>query len=201
MDYFLEGLIAGYGIAIPVGAISVLIVGIAMRSGLRAGLTAGAGAATADLIYVVIAAVSGTLLADWLRPYFQTLQIASGIVLIGLGLWGLCHGLRAQSTDSHESAIVGTSFMYFQLLGLTLLNPLTVVYFAALVFGSSTAPRSVPGTMLFVLGASLASLSWQWLLAAFGALGRSRLPASFQRAAVLVGNVVVILLGLRIWFS
>ena len=59
MDFFLDGVIAGYGIAIPVGAIAVLIVGIGMRSGLRNGLSAAAGAAAANLVYAIIAMLSG----------------------------------------------------------------------------------------------------------------------------------------------
>jgi threonine/homoserine/homoserine lactone efflux protein len=46
----LAGLVAGYAIAIPVGAIAVLIIHTALTQGLRAGLAAGAGAATADLV-------------------------------------------------------------------------------------------------------------------------------------------------------
>jgi hypothetical protein len=48
---FWDGVLAGYGIAIPVGAIAVLIIDVSIRRGLAIGMQAGAGAATADLIY------------------------------------------------------------------------------------------------------------------------------------------------------
>ena len=46
LEAALAGAIAGYAIAIPVGAIAVLIIHIGLTSGLRQGLAAGAGAAT-----------------------------------------------------------------------------------------------------------------------------------------------------------
>jgi hypothetical protein len=53
------GFAAGYGIAIPVGAVAVLIVETGIRSGFRAAAAAGAGAAPADGIYAAIAAIFG----------------------------------------------------------------------------------------------------------------------------------------------
>jgi hypothetical protein len=49
MKAFIDGLIAGYGFAIPVGAISVLLVSLAMEPSLRPGLIAALGVARVDL--------------------------------------------------------------------------------------------------------------------------------------------------------
>ncbi|HEX8581786.1 MAG TPA: hypothetical protein VF640_05645, partial [Acidimicrobiales bacterium] len=40
MEALLEGLLAGYGIAVPVGAVAVVFVGAAARHGRRAGMAA-----------------------------------------------------------------------------------------------------------------------------------------------------------------
>jgi threonine/homoserine/homoserine lactone efflux protein len=50
LQSFWDGVLAGYGIAIPVGAIAVLIIEVSIRRGLTSGLQAGAGAASADLL-------------------------------------------------------------------------------------------------------------------------------------------------------
>jgi arginine exporter protein ArgO len=42
IESFIRGLLAGYGIAIPVGAIAVLIMDTGMRRGFRHGFAAGA---------------------------------------------------------------------------------------------------------------------------------------------------------------
>lgn len=63
LEAALAGLIAGYAIAIPVGAIAVLIIHAAVSHGLRTGLAAGAGAASADLVYATIAVIVGAAAA------------------------------------------------------------------------------------------------------------------------------------------
>jgi threonine/homoserine/homoserine lactone efflux protein len=60
MQAFVLGMIAGYGIAIPVGAIAVLIVQVGIRCGFRCAASAGAGAATADLLYALLAVTGGS---------------------------------------------------------------------------------------------------------------------------------------------
>lgn len=45
-EAFLAGLLAGYGVAIPVGAIVILIISLAARTSLRVGAAAALGVAT-----------------------------------------------------------------------------------------------------------------------------------------------------------
>lgn len=82
---------------------------------------------------------------------------------------------------------------YVKFLGLTIINPLTVVYFAAFVLGLGLARElDLVDGALFATGAFLASLSWQTLLAGLGAAGRRRLPRRFQVGAVVAGNLLVL---------
>lgn len=66
IEALLAGVVAGYGIAIPVGAIAVLIVDTGMRCGFRCAAFAGAGAATADLLYAAVAVIGGAAVASTL---------------------------------------------------------------------------------------------------------------------------------------
>jgi hypothetical protein len=50
------------GIAIPVGPIAILIIELGIRRGFSVAFCAGAGAASADLVYVTLAALAGTFL-------------------------------------------------------------------------------------------------------------------------------------------
>lgn len=89
MQPFLEGALAGYGIAIPVGAIALLILETGLRRGFRAAFAAGTGAATADLIYATIAASVGAVVALALAPIAPLLRWSSALFLLALGAWGL----------------------------------------------------------------------------------------------------------------
>jgi threonine/homoserine/homoserine lactone efflux protein len=205
MSAFWEGVIAGYGIAIPVGAIAILIVETALRQGFFSGFMAGAGAATADLIYATIAVLAGVAVAAALAPYAASLKIISSIVLLALGSYGLWRAIGRRNQpgpNTEEPGRKSRRRTYWQFLGLTLLNPLTVVYFGALILSRDPTTRSTTADGLaFITGAALASLSWQTLLAGSGALAKKLLSPHFQLYASVIGNLVVIGLGFRILIS
>lgn len=198
MSSFVEGLVAGYGIAIPVGAIAVLIVNTGMRCGFRVALAAGAGAATADLLYALVAAAAGAAVAAALEPIAPGLRVLSGVVLIALAVLGLRRGLRPPE-DSIEAAACDPLHTYARFLGLTIINPLTVVYFGALILGRDARnARGLVDQAAFVAGAGLSSLSWQTLVAGVGGIARRHLTDRVRVSAVVLGNLVVLALGLRI---
>ncbi len=196
---FLDGLIAGYGIAIPVGAISVLIVDMSMRCGFRTGTMAAAGAATADTLFALVAVVGGGVMVVLLEPVQTPLRVLSPAVLIIIGLNGLhkAFGATARTEKSAEECAPLT--MYAQFLGLTLVNPMTIVYFAALVLGlSDRADLGLYQGAVFVTGVGSASLSWQALLAGLGSFARNIVSSKFSMGARLVGSGIILGLAFRI---
>ena len=197
LEAAIAGAVAGYAIAIPVGAIAVLIIHTGLTAGLRHGLTAAAGAATADGIYATIAALAGAGVTAVIGPLMAPLRVVGGIVLMLIGVYGLVTAWRSRDHEpsAHATAHRPHGRTYVALLGLTLLNPATVIYFAALTVGLPFLGDT--GERLVFAGAAFgASLSWQSLLAGFGALlgrgagHRLRLPTA------LLGNLIVIALGL-----
>lgn len=200
MTAFWEGVAAGYGIAIPVGAIAVLIIEMALRRGFRLGFMAGAGAAAADFLYAALAAVAGGTLAAALAPFALWLRAASVLVLFGLGSYGLWQIRRAaQRAETRPLADHGHWRTFGQFLGLTLLNPMTVAYFSALILGMNTGMTVTTGERVaFVAGAGVASLSWQTLLAGVASLGHRRLSPRLQMLSSLIGNLIVIGFGARL---
>jgi hypothetical protein len=84
---------------------------------------------------------------------------------------------------------------YLRFLAITLLNPTTILYFAALILGRPELGETPGERAAFIAGAALASTSWQLLLACLGALAHQRLSSRAQLAISLLGNAVVA--GLR----
>jgi threonine/homoserine/homoserine lactone efflux protein len=202
VESLLEGLVAGYGIAIPVGAVAVLIVNTSIQCGFRLGFFAGAGAATADFIYAILAGAAGVALERLLRPVSAPLRIVSGAVLLLMAASVFWRGLRKAAAEEGHGRVCGPWHMYMEFLGITIINPLTVVYFTALILGSD--PGGSLGPMEigpFVLGVGVASLSWQTFLAGVGGILQGRLPRNFRRLTTLVGGLLVAVLGLRILVS
>jgi threonine/homoserine/homoserine lactone efflux protein len=199
LQALIAGAIAGYAIAIPVGAIAVLIIHTAVSHGLRTGLAAGIGAASADFVYSAIAVVVGGTAAALIAGIETPLRIGAGIALIALAVRGFI-GLRSThdpSTARVRAAAHSHGRTYLTFLGLTLLNPVTVVYFAALVVGlPNLGGIAERGT--FVLAVFAASLSWQSLLAVFGAAVGRGSSHRIRLTTAVVGNLIVLGFGLLI---
>ncbi|MGV9981755.1 LysE family transporter [Micromonospora wenchangensis] len=228
---FLAGLVAGYGVAVPVGAIAVLILGLSARTSLRVGAAAALGVATADGLYAAVAVLGGAAVAAVVAPVAGPLRVVAAVVLLALAVHGGWRTWRSRPpSDGPGSGGPGSGGpgsgglepgrpepggpgsgapevgqpdrggpgpgsgrsesgrprpggsepgrgmdtpgrAFAGVLALTLLNPATVVYFAALVLGRADVARAAPAAAaLFVLGAFVASASWQLLIAGSGTL-------------------------------
>ncbi|MCU0504173.1 MAG: LysE family transporter [Chloroflexi bacterium] len=196
---FIAGVVAGYGIAIPVGAIAVLIIDAGLRHGFRTAVAAGAGAAGADVLYATVAAIFGAALAQVLEPIAVPLRVASVVLLVAIGARGLLAARRDARTEPGAVTLPpGAARTFTTFLGLTLLNPMTVVYFAALILGLASTGAGPAEKAAFVAGAGLASLSWQELIAFVGSRLHRRLSPRARAATGILGNLVVIGLAVSI---
>jgi len=81
------------------------------------------------------------------------------------------------------------------LLALTLLNPMTIVYFAALVLGRQAADGLSPAeSVAFTAAAFVASASWQLLVAGGGSLVGRILTGPRGRLVTALGSSVLIVI-------
>ena len=193
---FLAGVAAGYGVAVPVGAIGVLIAGLSAQTSLRVGAAAGLGAATADGVYALVAVLGGAALAGLVAPIAAPLRWAAAVVLLALAAHTAISAMRTRRRAATDRPRPATALRaYAGILGLTLLNPATVVYFTALVLGHGGSG----GGLWFVIGAFLASASWQLLIAGGGSLvGRVLTGDRGRLVTALVSSAVIAVLAVRL---
>jgi arginine exporter protein ArgO len=202
------GLVAGYGIAVPVGAVATYLVSLSARTALRTGVCAALGVATADGLYALLATVGGTALAGALGPVLGPLRWASALVLAALAVRAAVTAVlryRGHRSAARADPPPPTPVRaYLGLLGITLLNPATLIYFAALVLGGGRATAAVPlmAQAVFVVAAFAASASWQVLLAVGGALlGRALTGRRGRLVTALVSSAVIAALAVRMLAS
>jgi arginine exporter protein ArgO len=194
-----EGVVAGLGIAVPVGAIAVLIIDLGMRRGFGRAIPAAMGAASADLTYAAVAAVAGIAVAAALAPFERRIELVSAAVLAGIAAYRMVRLFRARQDPHPGPTGDGPVATYAGFLALTLVNPLTVTYFAALILGlGEDTLGSGADKVLFVTGAFVASAAWQLVLAGSGALLGHRLSERAQLATGLFGNVLIAALAVRL---
>jgi hypothetical protein len=77
----------------------------------------------------------------------------------------------------------------------------TLVYFAAITVGLAHLLNSPLAAGLFVAGVGTASISWQLVVVAAGALMRGRLSPRARRLTAMVGNLIVAGLGVAMLVS
>jgi arginine exporter protein ArgO len=170
-----------------------------MRRGFAGAVPAAMGAASADLTYAAVAAVAGIAVATALAPYERRIQLVSAAVLAGIVAFRMARLLRAREDAPRGSTGDGPFATYAGFLALTLVNPLTVTYFAALILGlGDDTLGSGADRALFVIGAFVASAAWQLVLAGAGALLHHRLPERALLATALFGNVLIAALAVRL---
>ncbi|WP_433005929.1 LysE/ArgO family amino acid transporter [Kribbella sp. CA-294648] len=203
----IAGLLAGYGIAMPVGAIATYLVALTARTSLKLGAFAALGVATADGLYALIATLGGSALAPLIEPITVPLKWISVLVLLALATRGattaITHHRRLQSTKPPPTTPPSATRAYFALLAMTMLNPTTVIYFTALVLGSqdATTPTHLEQSV-FVLAAFAASASWQLALATSGALlGRLLTTPTARLLTALLSSLLITALALHLLVS
>lgn len=199
------GLLAGYGIAIPVGAVGAYLVAVTARTGWRTGAAAALGVATADGVYALLAVAGGSVLVPLLTPVMTPLRWVSAVVLVVLAVraaWTAVRAHRAGALASRDDGAPGPgpARAYLTFLDITILNPMTVIYFAALVLATGpAAPASAPERTAFVLAALLASASWQLLLTTGGTLlGRTLTGPRGRLTTALASSTLIVVLAVRL---
>jgi arginine exporter protein ArgO len=203
-EIVIAGMLAGYGIALPVGAPTLLILMLSAQSSLRTGLAAGMGTATADGLYALVAALAGAAVAGLVAPIAVPMRWTAGVVLVLIAVRGIIGAVRRSrgSDVATQTEAKGPLRAYLELLGITILNPLTIVYFSALVLGLRNDTWPSYGSVVFVLAAFIASASWQAVLAIGGALvGRLLTSDKGRLGTALVGNGVIIALATHLVLS
>lgn len=200
------GLVAGLGIAMPVGAIGAYLVGLGASAPACISSAAAAGVASTDGLYALVAVTAGAALESALRPAATWLRWLSVAVLclIAAGTLATARGPSPAPSGARRSAALTATPLraYALLLGLTALNPATLAYFTSLVLGrqASGAPTTADRAA-FVAGAFAASLAWQLTLTRGGAaLGHAARGRRGQLTIAAVSSVVMLAFAAEVAF-
>lgn len=166
----LEAFLFGLTIAAAVGPIAILVVNYGLRLGPWAGLRAGAGAATADFLYAIAALAVGAAIARAIGPHRQTFELVAAAALLAFAAWMAWGVLRPENPAGEAKPTKPRPFL--TTLGLTVVNPLTVILFLGFTGHiPPAAPLAEQAGVAIALG--LGSLIVQSALALGGAgLGR-----------------------------
>jgi arginine exporter protein ArgO len=209
----LAGLLAGYGIAMPLGAIGVLIVHEGLTRGWHSAAAAASGTALVDLGYAALALAAGSAVTQRLQGHERVIELAGAAVLVAVVARGVLALRRTalpvttdalprntlpQNTAAADAVATATLARTAPLhtlrrfVALTAINPLTAVYFVVLTTTLGDTVHGDWAAVAFAVGVFVSSWSWQLMLAAVGTLAGTRLPDWARTATSLAGYLVVL---------
>lgn len=185
----LAGAAAGLGVAMPMGAMSVLLLQEAMRHR-RTAVAAAMGIAVVDLGYAALATAVGPWVASHVSPVEAWVRLASAAILLAIAAHGLA-GARpeaappepapdpaAASGAPRTTTDLRPARAFARYVALTAINPTTALYFAALTTAQGASLRTGAAGAAFLVGVGAASLLWQQSLVALGSLAGARISAT-----------------------
>lgn len=196
------GVLAGLGIAVQVGAVTVYLLVLSSTAPFRTSASAALGVATVDGAYALLAVLAGGALGRVIEPVAEPLRWAAAAVLLWFAVRVVTDAVRerrASTTAAHGArAASSPGKAYVRLIGITVLNPGTVVYFAAIVIGSRFDAFDAVERSAFAVAAFAASAVWQLAVVLAGSVLGRLLTGHRGRlvSAVVAGTLIA---ALAVW--
>ena len=195
LGLFIQGMIIGLTLAVPVGPISLVCIHRTVANGRLHGIVSGLGVATADSFYAAVAFLGLTAISGLITGHQVLFRLMAGIVLIFIGMRVFRSIPAAVSPGDGQEPFLGD---YLSLLVIAIANPLTIIFFITILPGFSVVAQ---GTTLiaavpFVAGVFLGSAVW-WI-SLCGSLGavRSRLSTENLRQINRISGILITCFGI-----
>ncbi|MGA1980686.1 MAG: LysE family transporter [Sedimentisphaerales bacterium] len=193
---FFKGLVVGFLISTPVGPIGLLCIQRTLSEGKIHGLVSGLGAATADAIFGLIAALGLTFISNFLEEKQLWLRLFGGLFLCYLGVRTFLSKPAETSSAGTPSHIgnYGSTFL------LAFTNPITILVFIAVFAGLSVVSS---GTHYFSVGLAVAGVfigSGLWWVMLCGAAGilHGKISYGILTGLNRISGIIITVFGLVI---
>jgi threonine/homoserine/homoserine lactone efflux protein len=199
----LSGIALGFVVAAPIGPVNIAVIRRGLASGFYQAWMLGLGAALADALYVIVVFLG---LAPFLQDslFFRLgLWSAGGAFLIYLGAMGM-RPRDFMRTVARGDASRSEIHPFLTGLGITLLNPMTVVSWLAIggaFFSTIALAETGAAGILFVAGIFIGSALWSGGIALVLHLARRFVSNRVLRAISIIASLALIGFGLGFLFQ
>ena len=194
----LAGLGIGFVMSAPIGPVNFLCFHRTLHRGLLSGLSIGAGAVVADVLFASIAVFGLKAARAFIDLHFSALQLSGGIVLLGFGLYLLFHKpaeAQAPQTKQKRWRYVLSGFL------LSITNPGNFFGFLAMFSGLSqfvaSDEISLRGAPLIV-GVFIGALGWWFTFSGTTFYLRNRVTQTALLRINKIAGALILALGLML---
>jgi threonine/homoserine/homoserine lactone efflux protein len=194
LPLLIKGGAIGLAISAPVGPIGVLCIQRTLAGGRVLGLVSGLGAATADAIYAAVAALGLVVISEFAIGQQALFRLLGGGILMLLGI-GIFQSKPTEGPAPDKRR--GLAGAYASTFVLTLTNPLTILFVAAIFVGLGA--ESISGGILsatpLIIGVFLGSTLWWFLLTGGVSLVRDRFTPKMMRWVNMGSGAIITAFG------
>ena len=192
MQSFIQGVLMGLGVSVPIGPVNVLIMSYALRSYTKA-LCLGLGAMSADMLYLALSALGISQLAK-IPIVFACISVfgAAFLLYIALGIYREAkRSVQLQSVErgSHV-AVFGKGFL------LNIFNPYVIMFWLSV---SASIGRERFG--LALAGLICGVLSWITLFALAVYKSRAKISDRAARAFAYTSALILLFFALKLIYA
>ena len=193
--YLVEGILLGFLMAVPIGAIGILCIRRTLNHGKRQGYITGLAGATADVLFSTVSAFGIKLISDFITVHQHEIRIAGGLLLVLMGAFLI---RSPRTVVIKQDNILEETKIYLSTLVLALTNPLVLFgYGAAIsVIGDVQFFQSYYSLSMLVIGVFLGSMLWFFTISNLA--HRFRVMVTEEKLTIVnrIAGVLLLLIGL-----
>ena len=196
--YLYTGLLLGFSVAAPVGPIGILCINRTINKNFTSGFVSGLGAATADLLYGLIAAFGLTVISTFLIDQKFWIQLTGLVFLIYLGVKTIIK--KDNDIKFKQSTDKGLIKDYLSTLILTITNPVTILFFIAVFagLGLSNSINGLDSALQLISGVFMGSCLWWLFLSGITHRLKTKISKRILKRIDLFSGIFILFFGLLI---
>lgn len=194
LSLFIQGIIIGLTLAVPVGPISLLCIHRAVADGRLHGIVSGIGVASADSFYAAVSFLGLTVISGLIISQQYLFRFLAGIVLIFIGIRVFLSAPADVTTRNGHTTYLKD---YLSMVAITIANPMTLLFFMLIVpgFGIVIHGSSLLAALEFVAGVFFGSVAWWILLCGFAGTVRTRVSRRNLQSINRVSGILISCFG------
>lgn len=182
LSFFIQGIIIGLTLAVPIGPISLLCIQRTISEGRLHGIISGLGVSTADSFYAAITVLGLTAISGLIIDQQLLFRSLAGIILILIGIRVFMSVPAGVSEKSeHETYLKD----YLSMVAIAIANPMTLIFFLVILpgFGVIIQESAFLPSAEFVAGVFFGSAVWWMILC--GSVGSVRSRISVKNLGLI----------------
>ncbi len=194
-NLFIQGILIGLFVSIPMGPIGVLCIQRTLQQGRLSGFISGLGAACADTLFASIAGFGLTMVSDFFQEQRLYIMLVGALILIALGLRMFFRNTikQVRAYKYKQSNLISDFFSVFVL---TITNPITIIFYGIVFASLGMVQDNFMSLGLLLSGIFCGAISIWFVLSTFVNIFRKYFRLRVIFYINKIAGILIVLFGL-----